>query len=194
MTITDKKGVLERPENFNPLVLELGCGDFKRHSEAIGIDALDYPGVDIVGDIYAVLKEFPNGSVDEIRSYHFIEHIDNGSLLLAELSRIIKVNGVVEFVAPHFSNPYFYSDPTHRTFFWLYTFCYFSVSHPLSRKVPTYQADLHFILEHVELRFKSSRPFIVRLCGEVHNWTPIQFVQLHEGALRRKFLLFVPLL
>lgn len=174
MAINDKNKLLDRLESAKYVVIELGCGMRKRHAEAIGIDALDYPCVDIVGDIYEVLTQFPSGSVDEVYSYHFVEHVDSVSRLLAELARVVKVGGVVEFVAPHFSNPYFYSDPTHRSFFGLYTFSYFSINSPLRRKVPTYQEKLWFQLDQVDLRFKSSRQFFIRsafkrLIGSIFN-------------------------
>jgi SAM-dependent methyltransferase len=162
MQINDKNNLLVRLDTFETTVLELGCGSNKRHANAVGIDALDYQCVDIVGDIYEVLAQFPSGSVDKVYSYHFIEHVESVNRLLVELSRVVKVGGEVEFVAPHFSNPYFYSDPTHRSFFGLYTFSYFSINSPLQRKVPTYQERLWFKLDHVDLVFKSSPPFYIR--------------------------------
>ena len=123
---------------------------------------LDYPDVDIVGDVYEALASFPSQSVDACYSYHFVEHVPDVPMLLSELARIVKPSGHVEFVAPHFSNPYFYSDPTHRSFFGLYTFCYFADGAPFARRVPTYGYKAEFRIAKVDLIFKSSRPFIVR--------------------------------
>ena len=39
------------------IVLELGCGESKKHLNAISIDAIDYPGVDLVGDIFEVFSD-----------------------------------------------------------------------------------------------------------------------------------------
>lgn len=142
--------------------LELGCGNSKRNRDAIGVDMLDYPDVDIVGDVYEVLEGFPAGSVDACYSHHFVEHVSDVPRLLRELARIIKPNGLVEFVAPHFSNPYFYSDPTHRSFFGLYTFSYYAVGSRLARQVPTYGYESEFRLIRVDLCFKSSKRFFVR--------------------------------
>lgn len=158
MTVNE---LLER-RNGAPIMLELGCGPRKRHADAIGIDALAYPGVDVVGDVYEVLAGVPDGSVDSVYSYHFVEHLDSVADLLAVLARIVKQNGTVEFVVPHSSNPYFYSDPTHKSFFGLYTFDYFSSSTPHRRKVPTYQQELFFCLEESRLKFKSPPPFYGR--------------------------------
>lgn len=172
--MNDKRNIILNLPQFSPLVLELGCGNHKRHKQAIGIDALDYPDVDIVGDIYEVLAAFPSQSVDLVYSYHFVEHVPDVSRLLSELARVIKPNGLVEFVAPHFSNPYFYSDPTHRNYFGLYTFCYFANESPFARKIPTYGHKLEFGVLKVDLIFKSPRPFIgryavKRLVGSIFN-------------------------
>lgn len=174
MAIRDKNNVLIRLQPDAPVAIELGCGPNKRHADAIGIDALDYPCVDVVGDVYEVLAQLPTGSVGKVYSYHFIEHVESVSRLLEELSRVVKAGGEIEFIAPHFSNPHFYSDPTHRNFFGLYTFSYFSTGSLLRRKVPTYQEKLWFRLEQVDLRFKSFPPFYVRhafkkLIGSVFN-------------------------
>lgn len=162
MDLIDKKNILPRASSVSRIELELGCGNKKRNRQAIGVDMLDYPDVDIVGDVYEVLASFPALSVDAVYSYHFVEHVPDVPKLLAELARIVKPNGYVEFVAPHFSNPYFYSDPTHRSFFGLYTFCYYANKSPFARHVPTYGYHADFVLAKVDLIFKSSRPFVFR--------------------------------
>lgn len=159
----DKNEILEKIISSNEeIVLEIGCGSNKRHSETIGIDALDYPCVDIVGDVFEVLKEFPDNSVDSIFSAHFLEHIVDIEKLLDEIARVLKKDGELNIIVPHFANPYYYSDPTHKTFFGLYTMSYYSEDLILTRKVPTYQKKISFSLRTVELRFKSSPPFYVR--------------------------------
>jgi SAM-dependent methyltransferase len=174
MGLIDKKNILPQIESVSWIELELGCGNRKRNQQAIGVDILDYPDVDIVGDVYEVLASFPIQSVDAVYSYHFIEHVPDVPKLISELARIVKPNGYVQFVAPHFSNPYFYSDLTHRSFFGLYTFCYLSSDSPFSRQVPTYQNNFLFSIEYVDLRFKSAKPFYVRyalksLIGKIFN-------------------------
>jgi len=162
MGIQDKNEILKKLASLDNIVLEMGCGPNKRVTNAIGIDAIDYECVDIVGDIFSVLSRFPEKSVDAIFSYHFVEHIDDIDSLLSELARVIKTDGQLNIVVPHFSNPYFYSDPTHRTFFGLYTFSYFSQDEIFSRKVPTYNHAIKFSVVNVDLIFKSSPPFYFR--------------------------------
>jgi SAM-dependent methyltransferase len=147
MTVIDKRCMLGSISSLKMVTLELGCGNRKRNKDAIGIDMLDYPDVDIVGDVYEVLRSLPNGCIDAVQSHHFVEHVPDVPRLLAELARVLRPNGLLEFVAPHFSNPYFYSDPTHRNFFGLYTFCYYASGSPFSRQVPTMDLRRSLILK-----------------------------------------------
>jgi SAM-dependent methyltransferase len=161
INVVDKRNVVARISELHPVMLDLGCGQRKCSPQAIGIDALDYESVDVVGDVFAVLQAFPDSSVDSVYSSHFFEHLENWPELLEELARVMKPGAVADIVVPHFSNPYFYSDPTHRTFFGLYTFSYVSRDNLLRRKVPTYQRELKFELTDASLRFAS--PFYLRL-------------------------------
>jgi len=174
MAILDKHNLLGGGFQADPVVLEFGCGSRKRNPLAIGVDVLDAPCVDIVGDVYEVLSALQDASVDMVQAYHFIEHLPDLPRFLRELERVVKPGGSLDFVAPHFSNPYFYSDPTHHSFFGLYTFCYFTAESPFARQVPTYNNELQFGIEAVDLVFKSSPPFYFRhgfkkLIGVVFN-------------------------
>jgi SAM-dependent methyltransferase len=97
-----------------------------------------------------------------VTSHHVFEHLPDLAGTLAEVARVLKIGGRLEVVTPHFSNPYYYSDATHKAFFGLYTFCYFTARSPFRRRVPTYQRELHFDLVKVDLGFKSPPPFYVR--------------------------------
>jgi SAM-dependent methyltransferase len=162
MAVRDKTGVLDRLGAMGRVRVELGCGATKRKLEAIGVDVQDLPGVDLVGDVFDALSLFPAGSVDEVASYHFFEHVDDLARLLEELGRVMKSGGRLGVVVPHFSNPYFYSDYTHRRFFGLYTFCYLARGSLFRRQVPAYGITSMFELQDVRLGFKSTRPFYFR--------------------------------
>ena len=162
MGFIDKKDILKRLTNSGRVKLELGCGPNKRDGSYIGIDLRDLPGVDIVGDVFEVFKGIPDNTVDEIYSAHFFEHVDNLELLLSEIHRILKPGGEIEIIVPHFSNPYFYSDHSHKTNFGLYSLSYFSVNQFFSRSVPRYDNQTCYFLQKVDLIFKSARPFYFR--------------------------------
>lgn len=174
MGIVDKKCILARWPTLPRVALELGCGNRKRDPDSIGVDALDYECVDIVGDIFEVLGAMPDGTVDDVYSSHFLEHVSDAPRLLDELARVLKMGGRLAITVPHFSNPYFYSDITHRASFGLYSMSYFSVDRQLTRKVPSYQRELFYELQAVRLVFKSSPPFYLRhaikkLVGAIAN-------------------------
>jgi ubiquinone/menaquinone biosynthesis C-methylase UbiE len=145
-----------------PLILELGCGGTKRDPGAVGVDLLDAPGVDIVGDALEVLRSLPDGSVRAIHSEHFLEHLPDAEALVREAARVLEPGGEFRAVVPHFSNPHFYSDPTHRTFFGLYTFSYWVASVPWRRQTPQYDRPMPLALVDARFHFKSTRPFYVR--------------------------------
>lgn len=163
MSISDKKGLLEKIKtqegDYN---LDLGCGSNKNDSNLIGIDKIDYENVDIVGDVYEILNCIPSNRIASITSNHFVEHLEDLELFLDLCSRALIPGGKLNICVPHFSNPYFYSDPTHKRFFGLYTFCYFSKCSFLSRKVPIYEHKVGFQLQKISMVFKSSKPFYVR--------------------------------
>ena len=83
MAILDKHQLLPNLSARESVVLELGCGNRKRDPGWIGIDALDFDDVDIVGDVFEVLTQFPASAVDAVHSYHFFEHVADLPALLA---------------------------------------------------------------------------------------------------------------
>ncbi len=147
-------------ERGDSIRIELGCGRTKGQG-FIGIDNKDLPGVDIIADLEEGLPFFPDDSVDLIYSSHFLEHVDNFENLMGECFRVLKKDGVMEIAVPHFSNPYFYSDYTHRRFFGLYTFHYFAEQeNQLERKVPNFYTSARFRVLSQQLVFSS--PFSSR--------------------------------
>jgi ubiquinone/menaquinone biosynthesis C-methylase UbiE len=157
--VVDKRGVLN---SVTGAKLDLGCGCRKRGSDYIGIDLVDHEAVDVVGDVFDVLALIPDSSVSSVFSSHFMEHIEDIGKLIKELGRVIAAGGSLETVVPHFSNPYFYSDATHRTAFGLYSMSYFVGHSPFKREVPLYAHPPLFDLIAVNLIFKSPRPFYGR--------------------------------
>ena len=174
MTFVDKTQAAERLRQGQCDALELGCGPRKRHADAIGVDRLDYPGVDLVGDVFGVLRSLPAACVQSVHAYHFFEHVDDLPALLEEVARVLKPDGSLDVEVPHFSNPYFYSDPTHSKFFGLYTFSYLARDGLFRRRVPQYECMPHFELVDVRLDFDSPflfRGLIKRAIGPLFNLT-----------------------
>ncbi len=181
---------LEKALNKSPVKIEIGCGQ-KRRENTIGIDRVDLPSVDIVTDIENGLSFLPDNSVDEVYSSSCFEHINNFIHLMKEIVRVLKPTGRANIFVPHFSNPYYFSDPTHVRFFGLYTFYYFVESeYQLKRKVPTFYFDFKIRVQSQKLKFASPFPLrniFLRCIGVLFNLN--SFMQeLYEGS----FSLLIP--
>jgi len=154
------------------VVLELGCGGKKRPG-AIGVDKVDLPGVDIVADVEDGLAFLPDSSVDRVYAISVFEHIRNFEKLMSEIVRVLKPGGKVSVIVPHFSTPYYYSDPTHVRFFGLYSFYYFvEAEHQLRRKVPSHYFETKIRILSQRLIFDSTfliRKVIKRTLGLIFN-------------------------
>jgi SAM-dependent methyltransferase len=146
--------VLEAIAQRRPLRLNLGAGRRGR-DDTFAVDLVDLPGVDIVADLNRPLSLLPDDSVGFVHSSHVFEHVDNLMGLMRELHRVCRPDAELEIIVPHFSNPNFYSDPTHRRPFGLYTFHYFCDPRwqPGRRKVQDYYTDARFRIESVRFNF-----------------------------------------
>lgn len=152
--------ITQKIESNERLVIELGCGPNKV-SGVIGVDKFQDKNVDIVADIENGLPFLPDNSVDELFSKHLLEHIENLEQLIKEIYRVLKPGGIHRAIVPHFSNPHFYSDYTHRRFFGLYSFDYFADEETkLQRKVPDFYCEVRFHITKRYLRFYSLRPLL----------------------------------
>ena len=158
--VKDKNNIIPTFSAMDRVVLELGCGPSKTIKHAYTIDMLDIDGVDIVCDLDRGFPFLANDSVDEIHSFHFLEHVKDLNFMMAEIYRVLKKGGINSGTVPYFGNPYFYSDPTHKSTFGLYTFSYFSKIPYFKRGVPTFYNNINFQIKDVTLRFTS--PFFVR--------------------------------
>ena len=162
MTLIDKTGALQRLQSGEKLALELGCGPRKADPQAIGIDLLVFDGVDLVGDVYVALAAMPASSISRVYTSHFLEHLPDLPRLLDELGRVMAPGAPLTIIVPHFSNPFYYSDPTHRTPFGLYTLAYLCEQRLFRRQVPRYGFNAPFTIQAVQLRFKSYPPRYLR--------------------------------
>jgi hypothetical protein len=160
----DKANSLQRINKGNlPGKLEFGCGPTVGRPQHVTIDALDYPTVDVVGDVFDALTALAPGVIRNVYASHFIEHVCDVPELMQRLALVCAPGASLEFVAPHFSNPFYYSDLTHKTPFGLYTFSYITKDCTgMRRGVPNYKQQPDFDIIAVKLGFKSYRPRYIR--------------------------------
>ncbi len=94
--------------------LDIGCGMHKV-AGAIGMDRNPRTAADVLHNLDALPYPFVNDSFDEVIGRHVIEHVSDLLGVVTEIHRITKPGGAIRFLAPHYTNPDWATDPTHRT-------------------------------------------------------------------------------
>ena len=105
-------------------VLDVGCGQNK-HPGAVGIDSNPRSHADVIHDFVLMPYPFSDDEFDEIICRHVIEHVPDVMAFVTELYRITRPGGLIKIVTPHYSNPDWPTDPTHRNHFNSYSFTCF---------------------------------------------------------------------
>jgi len=102
-------------------ILDVGCGANKFEG-AIGLDNNPRTAADVIHDLGVVPYPFADDEFDLIVSRHVIEHVPDVMAFVGELYRITRHGGRIRLVTPHYTNPDWATDPTHRNHFNSYTF------------------------------------------------------------------------
>jgi ubiquinone/menaquinone biosynthesis C-methylase UbiE len=112
-----------QPASVQPAkkILDVGCG-VNKHPGAIGIDFNSRTHADVIHDLGVVPYPFEDNEFDEIVSNHVVEHVPDVMAFISELHRITKPDGRIRLITPHYSNPDWPTDPTHRNHFNSYSF------------------------------------------------------------------------
>lgn len=96
--------------------LDVGCGQYKSHPLAIGLDHNPFLQPDLVAD--GANPPFPNGHFDFVTAIHNLEHHWNPRRVLRQWLRVLKPGGHLCLVVPdrhyveNIGHPH--GDPTHR--------------------------------------------------------------------------------
>ncbi|HEX8650558.1 MAG TPA: class I SAM-dependent methyltransferase [Pyrinomonadaceae bacterium] len=102
-------------------ILDVGCGNNK-YPGAVGIDFNPRTQADVIHDLGVVPYPFEDDEFDEVFSHHVVEHVPDVMAFISELHRITKHGGRIRLITPHYSNPDWPTDPTHRNHFNSYSF------------------------------------------------------------------------
>jgi len=102
-------------------ILDVGCGTNK-HEGAIGLDNNSRTDADVIHDLGSIPYPFPDDEFDLIVSNHVIEHVPDVMAFVTELYRIARDGGHIKLLTPHYTNPDWANDPTHRNHINSYTF------------------------------------------------------------------------
>jgi SAM-dependent methyltransferase len=102
-------------------VLDVGCG-WNKTPGAIGMDANPKTHADVIHDLGSIPYPFADNEFDQVVCRHVAEHVPDVMGFVAELHRVTKPGGRILIVTPHYSNPDWATDPTHRNHFNSYSF------------------------------------------------------------------------
>lgn len=124
-TLTKRKEKAAPLAPAEPLKLDLGCGPNKR-AGFLGVDAIDFVGVDEVVDLRKAPWPWADGSVGEAHASHFVEHLTAAERITFcnELYRVLVPGGTCQIIVPHWNSCRAYGDLTHQwppvSEFWFY--------------------------------------------------------------------------
>lgn len=102
-------------------VLDVGCG-WNKTPGAIGMDSNHRTHADVIHDLGVLPYPFADDEFDEVVCRHVAEHVPDVMAFITELHRITKPGGLIRITTPHYSNPDWPTDPTHRNHFNSYSF------------------------------------------------------------------------
>ncbi|MEP6850471.1 MAG: methyltransferase domain-containing protein [Acidobacteriota bacterium] len=102
-------------------ILDVGCGANKMEG-AIGLDHNPRTAADVIHDLGQVPYPFADSEFDLVVSTHVVEHVPDIMAFIGELHRITRNGGRIRLVTPHYTNPDWANDPTHRNHINSYTF------------------------------------------------------------------------
>jgi SAM-dependent methyltransferase len=103
------------------MLLDIGCGTNKTPG-AVGMDFNPLTDADVIHDLDELPYPFEDDRFDEVIGRHVIEHVRDPMAVMIELHRITRNGGRVKLVAPHWTNPDFATDLTHRNHLNSYSF------------------------------------------------------------------------
>jgi SAM-dependent methyltransferase len=109
-------------------VLDVGCG-INKYPGAIGIDRNADSRPDVLVDVDTFPYPFRDGSFDEVRAIHVIEHVADVIRTVEEFHRVLRPGGRVLIETPHYTDFSSFCDPTHRWHLNSYSLRYFGENH-----------------------------------------------------------------
>jgi len=109
-------------------ILDVGCGANK-YPGAVGMDNNPRTAADVIHDLGLFPYPFDDNAFDLVISRHVLEHVPDPMGFVTELHRITRPGGKINLIAPHYSNPDWATDLTHRNHLSSYSFNCFVEGH-----------------------------------------------------------------
>lgn len=132
MLITPMYSIRLLPNDIfeNKKILDIGCGK-KKLVGSIGLDHISLNEVDIISSLENHLP-FSDSAFDLVFASQVLEHIQDLTLLLEEIHRILKPGGQLVAHVPYFRSGWAHIDPTHVRSFTINTLDYYAINNWIS--------------------------------------------------------------
>lgn len=119
---------MDRASSF---ILNLGSRE-RRINGAFDVDIVASTHPDLVHDLNVRPWPLPENHFREVHANDVIEHLDNVVATMEEIHRVSRGGAAVHITLPHFSCSNAFTDATHRHYFSIFSFDYFTSEHELS--------------------------------------------------------------
>jgi SAM-dependent methyltransferase len=130
-------------------------------------DLVALPGIDVVHNLNQYPWPWADGSVDEIKMYDVLEHLDDFMKAMEEISRILAPGGRCRISVPYWNSWCTYADPTHKRGFHELTFRFFDPESPYCKERPYYTKARFNIIEEKFIVVPFSPYFALPGMGEI---------------------------
>jgi SAM-dependent methyltransferase len=131
-------------------ILHLGSGK-KYDPIAVNLDVIAATKPDIVHDLNRRPWPLSSNRFSQVWAYDVIEHLDDVVASMEEIHRVCRHGAVVKITLPHFSCCNAFTDITHRHYFSVRSFDYFTGDNELG-----FYTDRRFRKAHAEILFLPS--------------------------------------
>ncbi|TGK17275.1 methyltransferase domain-containing protein [Leptospira fluminis] len=101
-------------------------------------DIAELPGISVVHDLNIRPWPWKDGSVDEIKAYDVLEHLDHFLVSMEEIWRILSPKGRLSLSVPYYNSWCAAADPTHKRGFHELTFQFFDPDSVYCKERPYY--------------------------------------------------------
>lgn len=133
----------------------------------INHDLVALPGIDVVHNLNQYPWPWADGSVDEIKMYDVLEHLDDFMKAMEELFRVLAPGGRCRISVPYWNSWCAYADPTHKRGFHEITFRFFDPESVYCKGRPYYTQARFKVVEEKFILVPFSPYFGLLGIGEI---------------------------
>lgn len=132
----------------------------------INHDVVLLPGISLVHDLNVYPWPIESNSIDEIKIYDVLEHLQNLMPAMEEIYRILRVGGICDISVPYWNSWTYAADPTHKRGFHECTFKFFDPSSDYCKNRHYYTKARFCIVEEKFILAPFNPYFTIPLIGE----------------------------